>query len=171
MASRHRFLIDGREHTVSFEESDGRRLATVDDAAPVHVDVTAAGLPGLVSMLIDGSPVEAYVSRDGAGFDVTIGSRRFAVGPATGGSRGRRPVGGLEDPAGMVTAPLAGIVVEVRVAVGESFTTGQSLVVVEAMKMQNEVQAPRDGTVTVLHCTEGERVERGDLLLEYDSLD
>lgn len=171
MASRHRFLIDGQEHTVTLDDRDGRPMAAVDGGDPVELDVSAAGLPGRVSMIIDGSPVDAYVSRNGAAFDITTGGRRFAVAPATAGSGRPRAVGGMEDPAGKMTAPLAGVVVEVRVAVGESFTAGQSLVVVEAMKMQNEVQAPRDGTVTAVHCSAGERVERGDLLLEYESTD
>jgi pyruvate carboxylase subunit B len=170
MASRHRFLIDGTEHSVVVEESDGLFSVAVDDADPRQVDLTNSGLPGLFSLLIDGEPSQAFVSRRGAGFEVTTGGRRFKVEAATA-ARGRRsPVGGLEDPIGTVTAPLGGVVIEVHVKVGDTIATGDPLMVIEAMKMQNEVQAPHPGTVTAIHIGAGDRVDaKGDLLLEYDA--
>ena len=170
MASRHRFLIDGTEHSVVVEESDGLFSVAVDDADPQQVDFTSSGLPGLFSLLVDGEPSQAFVSRRGAGFEVTTGGRRFAVEAATA-ARGRRgPVGGLEDPIGKVTAPLGGVVIEVHVKVGDAIASGDPLMVIEAMKMQNEVQAPHPGTVTAIHFGEGDRVDsKGDLLLEYDA--
>jgi pyruvate carboxylase subunit B len=108
------------------------------------------------------------VSRQGQGYRVMVDGRSFDVTPVGAGGRQRGAVGGASDPPGKVSAPLAGVVIEVRVAVGDTVTTGQSLVVIEAMKMQNEVQAPRPGTVTAIRCEKGGRVERGELLVEYD---
>ena len=169
MASRHRFLVDGREHTVVIDRSakDGRITATVDDGEPLVVDATISGLPGLFSLLLEDEPSTAYVSRRGSGFEVTVGGRRFAIEPAAA-ARQRGPLGGLEDSPGKVTAPLAGVVVEVHVAVGEEIEAGQPLLVIEAMKMQNEIQAPLAGTVAAVHVGDGERVEQGALLLEYE---
>ncbi len=168
MASRHRFLVDGREHTVVVVEVDGRTTVAVDDDDAVEVDATTSGLPGLFSLLVDGSPSNAFVSRRRGGFEVTVGGRRFRVEPAAGSSRRRGPVGGLEDPPGEVSAPLAGVVVEVRVQVGDEIEVGQALLVIEAMKMQNELQAPLAGTVTAVHVRTGERVEKGTVVIEYD---
>ena len=168
MASRHRFLVDGREHTVVVDEVDGRTTVAVDGDDAVEVDATISGLPGLFSLLVDGSPSHAFVSRRGGGFEVTVEGRRFTVEPAAGSSRRRGPVGGLEDPPGEVSAPLAGVVVEVHVQVGDEIEVGQALVVIEAMKMQNELQAPLAGTVTAVHAGVGERVEKGAVLIEYD---
>ena len=167
MASRHRLLLNGVEHTVVVDEAGGRTTVAVDDAPPLEVDATTSGLPGLFSLLIDGQPATAYVSRRGSGFEVTVGGRAFQVEPAT--ARGRRgPIGGLEDPLGKVTAPLAGVVVEVHVQVGEAIAVGQPLLVLEAMKMQNEVQAPHAGTVTAVHFAKGDRAEKGAVLVEYE---
>ncbi len=150
------------------DRAGGRTTVALDDGEPVEVDVTSSGLPGLLSMLVDGQPSTAYVSRRGAGFEVTVGGRRFDVAPASAAGRRRGPVGGLDDPPGQVMAPLAGVVVEVRVEVGDDIEVGQTLIVVEAMKMQNELRAPQAGVVTAIHFGAGDRVEQGVLLLEYE---
>ncbi|MBM3139875.1 MAG: biotin/lipoyl-binding protein [Chloroflexi bacterium] len=167
MASRHRFQLGERVHQVVVEEvAEGLRVV-IDEGEPVIVDVTTSGVPGLVSMIVEGHPSRAYVARAGGGFRVDVDGRTFEVHPAGGGKRQRGAVGGASDPPGKVSAPLAGVVVEVRVAVGDEVVKGQSLVVIEAMKMQNEVQAPHGGIVTAIHCAKGGRVERGDLLVDY----
>ncbi len=166
MATRHRLLVDGNERTVVVETGD-LVTVTVGEGEPVEVDVTTSGVPGLFSLVIDGKPRQAYVSRRGAGFEITVNGRRFLVGPATAGGRQRGPLG-AKDRIGEVTAPLAGVVVNVPVSVGDRIEAGQTLLVIEAMKMQNEIQAPHDGTVKAIHCEQGGRVEQGALILEYD---
>ena len=171
MASRHRFLLDGREHSVVVDERDGRTTVALDGDEPLTVDATMSGLPGLISLLLDGAPSTAYVSRRGPAFVVTVGGRCFTVEPAAGAASRRGPVGGLVDAPGRVSAPLAGVVVELHVRVGDEVEAGQPLLVIEAMKMQNEVQAPRAGVITALHVARGDRAEKGELLLEYEPAD
>jgi biotin carboxyl carrier protein len=165
LATRHRFLVAGREHTVVVDDAGDRLTVTIDDGQPLTLDAASSGLPGTFSFLIDGEPRSAYVARRGAGYEVVVEGRRFQVGPATGG-RHRSAIGAKDRP-GEVTAPLAGVVVEVRVAVGDVVAAGQALVVIEAMKMQNEIQAPLAGTVTAIHYEAGQRVEQGALVVEY----
>jgi len=69
---------------------------------------------------------------------------------------------------GRVEAPMPGRVVSVRAKAGDAVTAGAALVVVEAMKMQNELLAPRSGTVTRVLVAEGAAVERGALLVEIE---
>ena len=64
-----------------------------------------------------------------------------------------------------VHAIIPGVVVSVSVAPGDAVTAGQQLLVVEAMKMQNELRAPRDGTVEQVAVGAGSTIELGDLLL------
>ena len=165
MATRHRFLIDGRERTVVVDDAGGPVTVTIDDGDPIEVDMASVGLPGVISLLINGRPHSAYVARRGAGFEVVVEGRRFPIAPALGG-RGRGAIGG-RDATGEVTAPLAGVVITVRVAVGDVIAVGQPLLVIEAMKMQNEILAPLAGTVTAIHCEAGGRVEQGTLVVEY----
>lgn len=168
MATRHRLTVGARAYSVVVEDlDDGRVRVTVDDGEPQEFDVTMAGVPGAFSLVADGQPTRAYVLRSGAGFDVTVDGRRFEVQPASGAGRPRGALGQQDDP-GKVSAPLAGVVVEVRVAVGDTLEAGHTVAVVEAMKMQNEVQIPLGGTVTVVHGVPGARIEQGELLIEYD---
>lgn len=168
MASRHRFEVDGNSTTVVVDEVDGRTRVAIDEETPIVTDATLSGVPGMVSMLIDGRPTRAYVARDGRDFRVTVHGRTFLIAVAGGGKRARSAAGGATDPPGKITAPLAGVFVEARVAVGDTVEAGQPVVVIEAMKMQNELQAPLSGTVTAIHFSAGDRVEKGDLVIEYD---
>ncbi len=165
MATRHRFLVAGRERIVVVDDSGGRLTVAIDDGEPLVLDVASAGIPGVISILIEGQPHSAYVARRGAGYEVVVDGRRFQVGPATAG-RQRGAVGGKDHP-GEVTAPLAGVVIEVRVAVGDVVPAGQPLVVIEAMKMQNEILCPLGGTIAAIHYEAGQRAEQGALLVEY----
>ena len=70
--------------------------------------------------------------------------------------QGRRPA-----PGGVVKAPMPGLVVRVEVTVGQEVEAGAGLVVVEAMKMENELKSPKAGKVTELHAVEGAAVESG----------
>jgi pyruvate carboxylase subunit B len=63
-------------------------------------------------------------------------------------------------------APMPGLVVRVQVAVGDAVTAGQGLVVVEAMKMENELRATANGIVMAVHATVGTAVEKGAMLVE-----
>jgi biotin carboxyl carrier protein len=165
LATRHRFLVAGREHTVVVDEVGGGVVVTVDDGEPLTLDVAGSGVPGTLSLLIDGQPRSAYVTRRGAGFEVIVEGRRFAVGLASAG-RQRGAIGAKDRP-GEITAPLAGVVVELRVAVGDVVTAGQTLLVIEAMKMQNEIQAPQAGTITAIHFEVGQRAEQGARIVDY----
>ena len=166
MATRHRFLVGGVEHVVIVDDAGGHLTVTIDDGEPQTLDVAGTSVPGTLSLIIEGTPVSAYVARRGAGFEVVVDGRRFQVGPAVGG--GRRGAVGAKDNPGEVTAPLAGVVVEVRVAVGDVITAGQPLIVIEAMKMQNEIQSPMAGTITAINYEAGQRVEQGAVVIKYD---
>ena len=67
-----------------------------------------------------------------------------------------------------ITAPMSGLVIEVEVNEGESVTAGQGLIVVEAMKMQNEMNTPRQGLVKKIYVQKGQTVNSKDILLEIE---
>lgn len=166
MATRHRFQVDGAEHVVVVDDAGGRITVAIGDGEPQEIDVSGGGVPGLVSIVRDGRPSRAYVTRQGRHLRVVVDGRTFIL-HAAGSGRERGAAGGASDPPGRITAPLAGVAVEVRVAVGDRIEPRQPVVVIEAMKMQNEVQAGHGGVVTAVHAERGVRVEKGDLLVEY----
>jgi glutaconyl-CoA/methylmalonyl-CoA decarboxylase subunit gamma len=113
---------------------------------------------------------EVTLASDGAPgqLRVTVGSTPLTVsmnGPRRGGRSGYH-VGSGQSAGGpqRLTAPMPGKVVRVLVATGDTVTARQPVVVVEAMKMENELRAGRDGTVAELHAVEGQSVEAGALI-------
>ena len=92
------------------------------------------------------------------------------VTPIVVNLNGRRRGRGTERPGAgsgpqRIVAPMAGKIVRVPVAAGDRVRAGQGLVVVEAMKMENELRAVRDGTVADIHAREGMSVDAGALLV------
>lgn len=85
-----------------------------------------------------------------------------AAAPATPAER-KAPVAG---PAGSVkiTAPMPGTILKVVANAGDSVKRGQVLLILEAMKMENEIVAPSDGTVATINVSKGASVNAGDLL-------
>ena len=63
--------------------------------------------------------------------------------------------------ANAVAAPMPGTIVAIKVTAGQSVKGGETLMVLEAMKMENEIVCPRDGTVSVIHCGQGDYVTTG----------
>ena len=67
---------------------------------------------------------------------------------------------------GAVTAPMPGTVIRIEKKAGDTVRAGELVLILEAMKMENEIQAPVDGTIISLNCTEGGTVSGGDVLFE-----
>ncbi len=63
-----------------------------------------------------------------------------------------------------MTSPMPGTILDVKVSAGQAVKSGQVLMVLEAMKMENEIMAPKDGTVTAVSVSKGASVESGTLL-------
>ena len=101
---------------------------------------------------LDGRPLEAEV----------IDERTRAIREMTGvaaGPKGPRPV----------RAPMPGLVVRLEVEVGQRVAAGQGVVIIEAMKMENELKAEADGVVAAVHVSAGQAVEKGTVLVEFEA--
>ncbi len=101
----------------------------------------------------------ALVDRGALHVVTAVDERTRHIRSLTGNARGG-PSGGL------VKAPMPGLVVRLLVEVGASVRQGQGLVVLEAMKMENELKAPADGVVTAIGATVGAAVDKGTVLVE-----
>jgi biotin carboxyl carrier protein len=148
--------LDGRTHVV-----DARRVA--DDALSMLVQ---NGHPPAVRS-IDA----AFASgREAGEFDVHLLGRAIPVEvrPSTRWGRRADAPGSLRAASGgpqKVVSPMPGKIVRVLVKPGDQVTARQGLVVVEAMKMENELRAPRDGRVREVSAAEGQSVEAGAVLV------
>lgn len=85
--------------------------------------------------------------------------------PAVAAAPAAAPASAAPEGAAKVEAPMPGTILDVRVAVGQDVQTNQVLVVLEAMKMENDIVAPSSGTVAGIHVAKGDSVETGTLLI------
>ncbi len=151
---RFRLVVDGETHEVELQ-----------------------GEPPALTVLVDGAPYRARAEREGTGVVVRIGSRRHRIGirgrqvtvdglvhevstEALEGV-GRNALGGEGSRSGSVLEvrpPMPGRIVKLPVAAGDRVKRGQTLAVLEAMKMQNEIPAPADGLVRSVGVREGESI-------------
>ena len=112
-------------------------------------------------VIIDGEEFEVDVEIDGESYRATIEGQtfEFIIPESKGSSLRKRGAGGSRKRSGTVSASMPGKVVTVEVGVGDSVEEGQTVLILEAMKMQNEVAAPISGTVSAVHCEDGMNVE------------
>ncbi len=116
--------------------------------------------PGVYSVLIDGVSYEARISGD----RVVVDGHWFTAEADNPRQWKRGRAGTATEGRASVIAPMPGKLVRVLVSVGDEVTAGQALMVVEAMKMQNELKAPRAGRVTSVNAKAGDSVNAGAVL-------
>ena len=119
---------------------------------------------------VDGRPYEVEVGKDAAGI---AASALGSVPPAAPQAQPVAPEPSVAPVAsvpsgGKVIAPMPGLILEVRVSVGDSVVAGTPVVTIEAMKMENEILAPVNGAVKEVRVKAGDRVSTDDILLVID---
>jgi biotin carboxyl carrier protein len=120
---------------------------------------------GKLDLLIDGKRLTAYVSSESTKRWVTVNGQTSVLTKSSGA---RSRVHGGHHAAGELTAPMPGQVRAVNVNEGDMVTKGQTLLVLEAMKMEIRVQAPLAGVVKKLFVKQGQTVEREQILIEFE---
>ncbi len=153
--------IDGKERTVEIVEGkvsvDGTSLdLTVDEAGP-GVWVLRDGIEQTVAQ-VDGAAPKLTVEIRAPGGDPILVAAEVAdvkrpEADAAAAAHGSGPV--------TLRSPIPGRVAKLLAKPGDAVTAGQTLIVLEAMKMENELRAPRAGTLSELRCAEGAPVEAG----------
>ena len=156
--------IDDKLFDIDVNE-DGK-LTT--DGHTVNAELLQVGPLGLYSLLIDNRSVELVVEETTTGYRVTLGSDTFDVQVAD--ERQLRLAKGTQAPAApggelAIKAPIPGLVVRIQVHEGEEVQAGQSLIILEAMKMENELRAPRAGVISDIKVKAGENVEQNATLM------
>jgi len=163
--------VNGRTIRVLVERTDvaGRFGVTVEGVRRLY-DTVWVDSRTLSLITLDGDHPTVHefgFSPDRSGLLVTLDGGSFRAEK----DRGRAFAGGSSlrrHGAGIVRAPMPGRVMRVLVALGEQVRAGQAVVVMEAMKMENELRADADGVVRQLHVSEGEAVEAGAVLVRIE---
>ena len=154
--------IDSKKFRLDLQQADGRWSCRLD-AREVEVDAVLAR-PDVLSLRIGNQAFEVKCERVAGDMHLWVGSARFAVEVRDPRSlRGR--VRAVDDHGPKkLTAPMPGKIVRVLVSQGDEVEAGAGVLVVEAMKMQNEIKSPKKGTIQKILVGEGAAVNAGDVL-------
>ena len=161
--------INGRTRTVTVERAVADKYHVLLDGEPRELDVRRSGVHGLSVLLgpagasrelqvtPSSAPGEVLVTMDGRLVQASINARQTGRHRADSGdtAAGEQPI----------TAPMPGRVVRVLVQAGDDVVAKQGVVVVEAMKMENELRSPKAGRVREVNVAPGTSVEAGRVLL------
>ena len=162
------YQYEGESYSVNLErQPDGSYTAVIGRGDLPGRPYTLRALPlkdGGWLLNIDGRQIVAHVAGQGDSRFVHVGGQHYTLTiPVDRSSRRRSSAGG-----GDLTAQMPGQVREVLVGEGDAVERGQTLVILEAMKMEIRVAAPGDGVVKRLLVHTGDIVERGQLLAEIE---
>jgi acetyl/propionyl-CoA carboxylase alpha subunit len=154
--------IDGRHYRLELTQFEGRWSCRLD-GRQIEVDAVLAR-PDVLSLRIGNQAYEVKCERVGGDLHLWVGSVRFAAEVRDPRSL-RSRVHSVDDHGPQkLTAPMPGKVVRILVAQGAEVEAGAGVLVVEAMKMQNEVKSPKKGTIQKILIDEGAAVNAGDIL-------
>ncbi len=158
--------VHGRRHEVEV----GPDGVTYDGE---HVVASLLDIPGSpIRQVTIGDAVHRVIARRGASrgqYTVLMNGHRFEIEALDSRTRAIRDLavasGSASGPAPLI-APMPGMIVRISVAPGDAVVAGQSLIVMEAMKMENELRAAGAGTVTAVRVVAGTAVQKGTILVE-----
>jgi pyruvate carboxylase subunit B len=138
------------------------------------VTATLGSVPGapLRNLLVDGRPVGLAMESAGKGtWGLTRAGERWDAEVIDERTRHIRSLTGASDRsrgAGVLRAPMPGLVVRVQAETGQTVAAGTGIVVLEAMKMENELRTAAAGVIKAVHARAGETVEKGQILVEFE---
>ena len=176
--------VNNQAYTIDTGENSDQRNITINGTKQIidwrHIAPLAAdargqtGIGGRYSLLIGGKSYEVFARRmvkpdekDGATYEVQVAGQRFEVHvederekALTGSIKGARETGEA-----MVHAPMPGLVLGIALEAGAAVERGQTVVILEAMKMENDLPSPISGTIKEVRVNKGQTVNQGDVLV------
>ena len=133
----YRFKINGKDYEVAINSTEGKNASVTVNGTAYQVELEDAPAVSPVQAPVSEAPVQAPAPA------------APAVAPTASGA-GKA-----------VTSPLPGVIIAVKVKTGDTVKAGQEVAVLEAMKMENSIEAPHDGTVTAVNVSKGDSVLEG----------
>jgi acetyl/propionyl-CoA carboxylase alpha subunit len=163
MKREFQYEIDNDIVTVTVESAADGYIVHVGDRA-YHIDARL-GDGGRIDMTTADRRIRAYAARDGAKRYVGLDGASWTI---TKSDPRRRRAARDASRSGSLTATMPGLVLDVLVCAGDAVRKGETLVLMEAMKMELRITAPQEGSVVRVNCRAGEVVQRGQLLIELE---
>jgi biotin carboxyl carrier protein len=162
------FLINNVLQKITLEKKDNHFFFS-DDKKTYQADIQYVS-PNQISLLVEDRSYLVHFAQDRDNRYFCIGGQQFVVNEPSeeGGESNRR--GEERTPEGtlLVKAPMPGKVIKINVAEKETVRKNQTLAIVEAMKMENEIKASIDGTIKMIHVAEGDLVDSENPMIELE---
>jgi biotin carboxyl carrier protein len=161
---RYEVTIDDQTYLIEISEEGHIRL----DGREVEIDFAQVGSSGLFSLLVDNESFEALVETREGRWQVLLRGDLYDVEVVDERARLLRARASMSAPGSgelKVKAPMPGLVVTVPVEVGQEVSVGDDVVILESMKMENELKAPRAGLVKGIRVQVGDSVEKNQTLV------
>jgi len=159
--------VDGEEFVIEVGEDN----QVMVNGEPVNVDMVQVPGQNVYSLLLEHRSYEIAAEETRDGFSILLLGEQYITQVEdeyrrrlmSGRARPAPPTGDVS-----ITAPIPGLIVKIEVQEGDEVVEGQPVAILEAMKMENEIRAPRAGTVRRVHVAPGESVEQGDVLITLE---
>jgi pyruvate carboxylase subunit B len=166
-----KYLVDagGERFAVEISEGNSGPVVKVNDE-PISLSLVAEDQYRHLLMLLDSRSYDTEVFRTNGRTQVFLLGRLFECLVEDERLAKVREVAGVgaADSGAQLQAPMPGLVVKLLKNVGDEIKRGESLIIVEAMKMENELKAPADGKIVEIHAEVGQAVDKGDLLVTLE---
>ena len=137
----YRFKINGNGYEVAINSVEGQTASVTVNGTPYTVELEEAPVAPVQVAPVQAAPVQAAAAQPAP-------AQPAASAPASGTGK-------------TVTSPLPGVIIAIKVNVGDVVKAGQEVAVLEAMKMENSIEATHDGTVTAINVSKGDSVLEG----------
>jgi propionyl-CoA carboxylase alpha chain len=169
MAEKYLVRVGNIVREVEIEEDEEGLRAFINDHWH-RVNLENIGSAGLFSLLVDDRAYEVFAEKRSDGYDLLIGSRLYpaSVEPVREQTSSQGFTASPQQPSQddwIVVSPMTGVVLEVRVTAGQEVEAGAVLLIVEAMKMNNEIRAQRAGVIESVHVEPGQKITQGTTML------
>jgi len=155
-------VVAGETVEITFERTETGMVAAIGDRK-YSVTVSNAA-PGVYWFNWNNKSIEVTILPEGDLYSVTVGSHRIPVEILDSHKKFQRSAHKGPSGAAEIRAPMPGRIVRVLAAPGQDIRANQGIVVMEAMKMQNEIKSPTNGKIRTLAVAEGETVRSGHLI-------
>ena len=166
--SQYKFKINGKDFDVTVNGIENNVAAVSVNGIEYNVELDSTAIQGQVSASVGGVAPETHatlaINAGGAAPSNTPAAPGLPTSPATAGSvpaSAVRPEGRNESAGKKIVSPLPGVIIDVCVNVGDAVKRGQKIAVIEAMKMENDILAECDGTVSAIYVKKTDSVLEG----------
>lgn len=162
----YKFSHNNRIYKIKIEDRCPSYVATIDDGKPYNIERLSI-LPNTISFLLNEKLKTIYLVQGKDKTYLTVDGEYYVLEREKAEITKSKVI--ADEKSNTVVSPMPGLLIKMPVSIGEKVTAGTTLAIVEAMKMQNELRAPRDGIVKKINFKEGDQVDAFVPIVELET--